>query len=182
MRSACEWGKSYRVWELRLFRNADLRTEATWEVQRVGEPSVVGRCELPADGLIKFPLKEHYDKVNVDVFNPLLIDDDLMPGAEVPEEARLARAPQDLGAEPEPAQEEPPANPEERGEQEPPGAIGEHLGVEPADGAEAAAENPGSLTALMIPYGPDGRGVEPRSHRYGPNGTTRSASPAHLRH
>ncbi len=85
----------------------------------------------------------------MDVLNPVLIDDDLTAGAEVPEEIRVARAPQDLGAEPEPAQNEPPENPGERGGQEPPGAIGELPGDDPADGAEAAAENPGTLTALM---------------------------------
>ncbi len=57
----------------------------------------MGRCELPASGVISFLLKAHYDKINIDVSDPLLVDDDSHPGAEPPDEARLARAPQDLG-------------------------------------------------------------------------------------
>ncbi len=69
MRTAHEGDKSCLGWELRLFRNADLRAEPTWDAQHIGVPSVVGRRELPADGLIKFPTKDHHDKVNMDVLN-----------------------------------------------------------------------------------------------------------------
>ena len=86
------------MWDLESFKSSDLRTYASHKQQKVGEPLVVGRCELPADGVINFPLKKHYDSVNLDIFNPLLIDRDPEEGDESDEEAIAARAPPDLDA------------------------------------------------------------------------------------
>ena len=98
MRTVFEWGKGYKVWDLESFKTSDLRTCASHKHQRVGEPLVVGRCEIPANGTITFPLKAHYDSVNLDIFNPLLIEPDPEAGEESDEAAILARAPQDLDA------------------------------------------------------------------------------------
>ncbi len=87
MRSVHEWGKAYLVWDLDSFRSSDLRTCTSHKHQRIGIPLVIGRCELPVDGHITFPLKRHYDKVNVDIFNPLLIESDPEDGEEEDEEA-----------------------------------------------------------------------------------------------
>ncbi len=63
MRTVFEWGKAYLVWDVHSFKSSDLRTCASNEHQRVGEPLVVGRCELPVTGGITFPLQAHYDAV-----------------------------------------------------------------------------------------------------------------------
>ena len=98
MRSVYEWGKAYLVWDLESFRSSDLRTCASHEHQRIGIPLVSGRCELPADGNITFPLKSHYGTINVDIFNPFLIESDPQDGEEEDQDAIRARAPQDLDA------------------------------------------------------------------------------------
>ena len=98
MRTVFEWGKGYKVWDLDSFKTSDLRTCASHKHQKVGEPLVVGRCEMPVNGQITFPLKVHYDSVNLDIFNPLLIEPDPEAGEESDEAAILARAPQDLDA------------------------------------------------------------------------------------
>ena len=86
------------VWDLDSFKSSDLRTCASHKHQKVGEPLVVGRCELPVTGGITFPLKSHYDTVNSDIFNPMLIEPDPEDGEESDEEAIKARAPPDLDA------------------------------------------------------------------------------------
>ena len=98
MRTVYDWGKAYLVWDLEVFRHSDLRTCATHRSQRIGVPFVSGRCELPADGNIVFPLKAHYDAVNIDIFNPLLDETDPFDVEEKKEESLRARAPQDLDA------------------------------------------------------------------------------------
>ena len=98
MRTVFEWGKAYLIWDLDSFKSSDLRTCASNKHQRVGEPLVVGRCELPVTGGITFPLKAHYDAVNSDIFNPMLIEPDPEDGEESDEEAVKARAPPDLDA------------------------------------------------------------------------------------
>ena len=98
MRSVNEWGKSYLVLDLESFRSSDLRTCASHKNQRMGVPLVSGRCELPADGSITFPLKSHYDAINVDIFNPFLIESDPQDGQEEDQDALRARAPQGLDA------------------------------------------------------------------------------------
>ena len=45
-----------------------------------------------------FPLKSHYDAVNIDIFNPFLTEPDPEVGEEDDEDAIRARAPQDLDA------------------------------------------------------------------------------------
>ena len=94
MRSVTDWSKQYLVWELTIFKNADLRTSATFRHQRIGERLLVGPCELPADRKIVCPLKSFYDQHNVDIFNPLLQDDEDNEGFPDDEETRRARAPQ----------------------------------------------------------------------------------------
>ena len=98
MRSVHAWGKAYLVWDLESFRSSDLRTCASHKHQRIGIPQVSGRCELPADGSITFPLKSHYDAINVDIFHPFLIESDPQDGEEEDQDAIRARAPQDLDA------------------------------------------------------------------------------------
>ena len=82
------------VWDLNTFKNSDLRTSATYRHQRIGEAILVGRCELPADRRIVFPLKSFYDQCTVDIFNPLLQDEEGEENFPDDEETRCARAPQ----------------------------------------------------------------------------------------
>ncbi len=64
---------------------------------------------------MSFPRKEHYDKLSDGPAKPLLVDDDLVTGAEISEEARRAMAPQNLG---EPAEDDHEEHPGEEIEQE----------------------------------------------------------------
>ena len=86
------------VWDLDSFRSSDLRTCATHKHQKVGEPLLVGRCELPVASGITIPLKAHYNDVNSDLFNPMLIEADPEADEESDMETLKARAPPDLDA------------------------------------------------------------------------------------
>ena len=74
------------VWKLTAFAKADLRCSSTHLHQGVDKPHIVKMCVLPANGL-SFPLKVHYESVNKDIFNPLIVNEEYEPA----EEARAAR-------------------------------------------------------------------------------------------
>ena len=81
-----EWRGEYMVWKLNSFAKADLRCSSTHLHQGVDKPHIVKMCVLPANGL-SFPLKVHYERVNQDIFNPLIVNEEYEPV----EEARAAR-------------------------------------------------------------------------------------------
>jgi len=81
-----EWRGEYMVWKLTAFAKADLRCSSTHLHQGVDKPHIVKMCVLPANGL-SFPLKVHYESVNKDIFNPLIVNEEYEPA----EEARAAR-------------------------------------------------------------------------------------------
>ena len=81
------WKGEYLVWDRASFQHSDLRSVSTHLHQRVGKPYVTRQCVLPEAG-ISFPLKEHYEKVNADLFDPRITMEDYEPN----EEARIARA------------------------------------------------------------------------------------------
>jgi hypothetical protein len=89
-----DWKGEYLVWDRASFQHSDLRSVATHLHQRVGKPYVTRLCTLPEVG-ITFPLKEHYEKVNADIFDPRITNDEFEPH----EEARKARAPSFLDPE-----------------------------------------------------------------------------------
>ena len=73
---------------------------------------IVGRCELPVSKGITFPLKAHYNEVNSDIFNPMLIEEDPEADEESDREMLQARAPPDLDARiPRDGMETPPITP-----------------------------------------------------------------------
>ena len=61
------------VWDLHTFKHADLRGASNCKQQNVGIPHTTKVCHMPPEGLV-FPLKDKYDKINRDIFNPLLND------------------------------------------------------------------------------------------------------------
>ena len=91
MRNSFTWSGSYYVWDLKEFSNADLRTASTRHNQRLSSPQVVKRCELPVEEGICFPLKAEFDRINADLFDPLLAPQD--PFDLMPDGAPEARAP-----------------------------------------------------------------------------------------
>ena len=74
------------VWKLKASAKADLRCSSTHLHQGVDKPHIVKMCVLPANGL-SFPLKVHYERVNQDIFNPLVVTEEYEPV----EDARTAR-------------------------------------------------------------------------------------------
>ena len=68
----------------------------------MGKPYITRQCSLPEAG-VPFPLKEHYEKINAELFDPRITTEDYEPS----EEAQKARAPSfDDNAEiPEPKEE-----------------------------------------------------------------------------
>jgi hypothetical protein len=80
------WRGEYLVWELDSFQHSDLRTVATNHHQRVGIPHVTKVCSLPVEGLI-FPLKKDYDRVNMELVDPRIVNEDY----ELHEEAAKVR-------------------------------------------------------------------------------------------
>ena len=87
MHSGYSWKGEYLVWDRASFRHSDLRTVSTSLNQRVGKLYVSRLCIPPKAGVI-FPLKEHYEKINAELFDPRIVLDDLSS-----EEAQAARAP-----------------------------------------------------------------------------------------
>jgi hypothetical protein len=75
------WKGEYLVWELDSFQYSDLRTVSTNHHQGVGTPHVTKVCWLPTTGLI-FPLKRDYDRVNMELFDPRIINDEYEPHEE----------------------------------------------------------------------------------------------------
>ena len=71
-----DWSGKYLVWPLHNFSDCDLRTTATYRNQKIGQPLVVKRCELPVEEGLKFPLKEEYDRINSQVYDPRFEDTD----------------------------------------------------------------------------------------------------------
>ena len=55
MKSSYEWDGYYKVWDLAVFTNCDLRACSTHKQQNVGNPQVVARCELPVGEGLVFP-------------------------------------------------------------------------------------------------------------------------------
>ena len=97
---------------------------------------------MPADGGITFPLKSHYDSVNSDIFNPLLVEADPQ---ENDHDTLRARASPDLDARvPRRDVAEPP-----RSEDDPSREVVPHSAEEP--GSDAAHREDGSSREAIHP-------------------------------
>ena len=88
LHSGYGWKDEYLVWDQASFKHSDLRSVSTHLHQQVGKPFVTRVCTLPEDGIV-FPLKAHYEKVNAELFDPRITNEDYEPH----DEARQARAP-----------------------------------------------------------------------------------------
>ena len=82
------WKGEYLVWDRATFRHSDLRAHSTHLHQKISKPYVTRLCSLPDKGVV-FPLKEHYERINAELFDPKIIEDDYEPH----DAAAEARAP-----------------------------------------------------------------------------------------
>jgi hypothetical protein len=69
------WKGEYLVWDRASFQHSDLRSVAMHAHQNVGKPYVTRLCLMPEAG-ITFPLKDQYERINADVFDPRITNDD----------------------------------------------------------------------------------------------------------
>ena len=57
-------------------------------MQRVGTPDVTRVCQWPVDGL-SFPLKKDYERVNRELFDPAIVNEDWDPERDANEHVGL---------------------------------------------------------------------------------------------
>ena len=69
------------MWELNSFQKSGLRTVSTYWHQDVGVPHVTKVCHLLVAGL-SFPLKQDYEGVNMELFDPRIVNEDFFPQEE----------------------------------------------------------------------------------------------------
>ena len=69
-----------------MLKDADLRGLSEYTQQHIGIPHTTKVCSMPPNSLL-FPLKDAFEKINKDIFNPLLND----PEFDEDEEAKRAR-------------------------------------------------------------------------------------------